>query len=49
MSESRRPNPPALAPYVPPDVQVVRVDPVTELLQNTQCNFEPGFCSNPCG
>jgi hypothetical protein len=41
MSDSRRPTaptPPARAPYEPPDVQVVRVDPVTELLQGTNCN-----------
>ena len=49
MAKSRPSVPPARAPYEPPDVQIVRVDPVTELLQQTACNFEPGRCTNPCG
>lgn len=49
MSDLRHPLPRRKPAYEAPSIQVVRIDPVTELLQTTECNFEPGQCTNPCG
>ena len=55
MTNERSQHAPTRRPYAAPQIILVRVDPVTELLQNTQCTFEPSSgpgdpgCDNPCG
>lgn len=41
------PSPTAKRPYVAPELIRVHMDPVRELLQDTQCNPTPGTCIEP--